>query len=59
MLEILKQQEPIQQFPVVISDENGEISYGLQTGLYKAVEIEAPEGYELPENEEDRTYYLV
>lgn len=46
------------EVPVVISDENGEISYGLQTGLYKAIEVEAPEGYELPENEEDRTYYF-
>ena len=25
---------------------------------YKAVEIEAPEGYDLPENEEDKTYYF-
>lgn len=46
------------EVPVVISDENGEISYGLQTGLYKAIEVEAPVGYELPENEEDRTYYF-
>ena len=45
--------------PIVTTDEEGVISEGLQTGLYKAVEIEAPEGYELPENEEDRTYYLV
>ena len=44
--------------PVVETDENGLISYGLKSGLYKAVEIEAPEGYELPENEEDRTYYF-
>ena len=35
--------------PVVETDENGEISYGLKTGLYKATEIEAPEGYEFPE----------
>ena len=44
--------------PIVTTDEEGVISEGLQTGLYKAVEIEAPEGYELPENEEDRTYYF-
>ena len=44
--------------PVVETDENGEISYGLKTGLYKATEIEAPEGYEFPENEADRTYYF-
>lgn len=30
-----------------------------KAGLYKATEIEAPEGYELAENEADRTYYLV
>ena len=46
------------QIPVVETDENGEISYGLKSGLYKATEIEAPEGYELPENEADRTYYF-
>ena len=46
------------QVPVVETDENGEISYGLKSGLYKATEIEAPEGYELPEDEADRTYYF-
>ena len=30
--------------PVVVTNENGVISYGLKSGLYKAVEIEAPEG---------------
>ena len=39
------------QIPVVKTDENGEISYGLKAGLYKATEIEAPEGYELAEKE--------
>lgn len=43
---------------VVSTDENGNISYGLQTSLYKAVEVESAEGYVLPENEEDRTYYF-
>ena len=47
-----------EQVPVVTTDENGVISYGLKAGLYKATEIEAPEGYILPENEEDRTYYF-
>ena len=46
------------ELPVVSTDENGEISYGLRTGLYKAIEVEAPLGYELPENPEDRTYYF-
>ena len=40
------------------TDENGEITANLPEGLYKAIEIEAPEGYDLPENEEDRTYYI-
>ena len=43
---------------VIETNENGEISASLPHGLYKAVEIEAPEGYDLPENEEDRTYYF-
>ena len=47
-----------EEVPVVETDENGEISYGLKLGLYKATEIEAPEGYVLSENEEDRTYYF-
>ena len=47
-----------EEVPIVTTDENGVISYGLKSGLYKAIEIEAPEGYELPENEEDRTYYF-
>ena len=41
-----------------ITDENGEINVNLQEGLYKVVEIKAPEGYELPESEEERTYYI-
>ena len=40
------------------TDENGELTADLPQGLYKVIEIEAPEGYELPENEEDRTYYV-
>ena len=49
----------IGSMPIVITtDENGEISTGLSSGLYRAIEIEAPEGYELPENEADRTYYF-
>ncbi|MCI8654957.1 MAG: hypothetical protein HFJ48_03665 [Clostridia bacterium] len=43
---------------VVTSNELGKISLNLPEGLYKIVEIEAPEGYELPEKEEDRTYYF-
>ena len=42
----------------IVTDEKGEISCGLRAGFYKAIEIEAPEGYELSENEEDRSYYF-
>ena len=41
---------------IVTTDSEGKITANLSEGLYKAVEIEAPDGYELPENEEDRTY---
>ena len=40
------------------TDGNGEITASLPEGLYKVIETEAPEGYVLPENEEDRTYYV-
>lgn len=40
------------------TDENGELTADLPEGLYMAIEVEAPEGYELPENEEDRIYYF-
>lgn len=40
------------------TDENGQISALLPAGKYKAIEVEAPKGYLLPENEEDRTYYF-
>lgn len=40
------------------TDENGQISANLGEGLYKVTEIEVPEGYELSDNVEDRTYYF-
>lgn len=40
------------------TDENGELTANLVEGLYKLVEVEVPEEYELPANEEDRTYYV-
>jgi|GEM_PF-1029244 len=43
---------------VVQTDENGIISEGIRAGLYKVTEIEAPAGYELPGNIEDRTFYF-
>ena len=42
----------------LVTDENGTFDVRLPQGLYKFVEIEAPEGYVLPEEEEDRTYYV-
>lgn len=45
-------------YKVVVTNENGEISANLPEGVYKAVEVEAPEGYILPEKEEDRTHYF-
>ena len=43
---------------IIETNEDGEISGNIPQGLYKAVEVEAPEGYDLPENEENRTYYF-
>ena len=43
---------------VITTDENGKITASLAPNLYKVVEIEAPTGYELPQNEADRTYYF-
>ena len=40
------------------TDANGKISANLPEGFYKAVETEAPEGYLLPDDENERTYYF-
>ncbi len=42
----------------VTTDNSGEISLNLPEGLYKAVEVEAPEKYDLPEDEKLRTEYF-
>ena len=42
----------------VKTDDEGKINLKLQSGLYKAVEIESNEMYQLPEDEKDRTYYF-
>ena len=39
-----------------ITNEKGEITDNLPAGVYKLEEIEAPDGYQLPENKEDRIY---
>ena len=43
---------------VVSTDENGRIKANLPQGSYKAVEVEAPAGYELPEKLDQRTFYF-
>ncbi|MBO5005685.1 MAG: hypothetical protein J6D03_10820, partial [Clostridia bacterium] len=45
-------------YKVVVTNEKGEISANLPEGVYKAVEVEAPEGYILPEKKEDRIHYF-
>ena len=44
---------------IISTDENGEITTPLQGGMYKITEVEAPEGYELPEAEEKRVQYFT
>ena len=46
------------EYQVITTDENGEISLNLPSGLYKVIEIEALENYEFSEEIEDRTYYF-
>ncbi len=43
---------------VVTTDENGVISYGLRSGLYKAIEVQAVDGYVFIDEETSRTYYF-
>ena len=45
-------------YQVITTDEQGRITEDLPEGYYKVVEIETAEGYQLPENEEDRTYFF-
>lgn len=45
-------------YQVITTDEQGRITEDLPEGYYKVVEIETQEGYQLPENEEDRTYFF-
>ena len=40
------------------TDEKGEFTANLPSGMYKIIEMEVPEGYDLPENEEERTSYV-
>lgn len=43
---------------VVRTDNNGKIKANIAKGVYKAIEIEAPEGYKLPTDVSDRIYYF-
>ena len=45
-------------YRVLTTNENGIISAGLKTGLYKAVEIQAPHNFNFDEDEENRTSYF-
>ena len=45
-------------YRVLTTNENGMISAGLRTGLYKAVEVQAPQSFTFDENEENRTSYF-
>ena len=54
--EIIGTKETIngKEYYTVITDENGEITADLPEGLYKAVEVEAPDQYDI----EGQTYYF-
>ena len=45
-------------YQIITTDEDGRITEDLPEGYYKVVEVETLEGYQLPENEEDRTYFF-
>ena len=47
------------EYQVITTDENGEINLDLVSGIYKVIEVETLDKYELPENEDDRTYYIA
>ena len=47
-----------EEINVATTDEDGRIDIDLRPGKYTVTEIEAPENYILPENEEDRTYTI-
>ena len=45
-------------YQVITTDEQGRITEDLPEGYYKVVEVETLDSYQLPENEEDRTYFF-
>lgn len=45
-------------YRVLITDDQGQITADLGDGLYKVVELETLEQYELPEDIEERSYYF-
>ena len=57
---IIGEEEKIngETYHVIKTDEKGEIKEDLPEGLYKVIEVEALEGYELSENIADITYYF-
>ena len=48
-----------QEYQVFITDENGEINLDLASGTYKIIEVETLDKYVLPENEQERSYYIT
>ena len=47
------------EYQIIITDENGEINLDLASGTYKIIEVETLDKYVLPENEQERTYYIA
>ena len=45
-------------YQIITTDEQGRITEDLPEGYYKVVEMETADRYQLPENEEDRTYFF-
>ena len=58
--ELLGEKETIngQEYRVLTTDKNGQITADLGDGRYKVVELQTAEGYEFPEDEEERTFYF-
>ncbi len=58
--EVLGELETIngETYRVLKTDENGQITADLAEGLYKVVELETLEKYEIPEEIEERSYYF-
>ena len=45
-------------YRVITTNADGEINLALKEGIYKVIEVQALEGYQLPEDISERTYYF-